>query len=480
VKVNELAGISGIIDGKFYIPYQNGDFIKKDDSLVEIINDGWNVPARIKYGSELLVEDGTPITQKIFAKSEGVVKFYHLVGDYIQRDETVKAGDIVKQKGMFAVVADSSGREAIRHYIARESKILVDDNCSVGSQDLIAKPISDDQTFIARWDPYAIPILAEMSGTVTFENIIPGVTATEQTDELTGQTSLVINEYTKEKPVAILTSDDGEVIRYPLEARTSITVRNEDKVDSMDVIAKTPIAITTSKDITGGLPRVSELFEARKPKIQAVLSEIDGVVSFGKALKSKNRLIITSQQTGQSIEHLIPKDKHILVHDGEFVHAGEQLTDGLPTSHDILKILGDKSLYHYMVSEVQQVYRTQGVNISDKHIEIIISQMLRQVLIADGGDTKFIDGDIVSKKRFVEENLKIVAMNGEPAIAMHMLHGITRAAIGSDSIISAASFQETTKILTEAAIMGKIDYLEDLKENVIIGRTIPVGTGIHC
>jgi DNA-directed RNA polymerase beta' subunit len=478
-KANELAGISGILEGKFYIPHKSGDIVNKDDSLVEIINDGWNVPTRIKYGSELSVDNGAPVTQKILSKSKGTVKFYNLAGDYLERDNSVKSGDVVKQKGMFAVIADSSGREAVRHYIARDSKILIDDDSSVSSDDLLAEPNSDERITIASWDPYTTPVLAEVSGVITFENVIPGVTATEQTDDLTGQTSLVINEYIKDKPVMILTSDDDSVVRYQLEPKSSIMLANGAKVEAMDVIAKTPIAIAISKDITGGLPRVSELFEARKPKVSATLSEIDGIVSFGKALKSKNRLVITSEEFGHSIEYLVPKDKNILVHDGEFVHVGEQLTDGFATSHDILKILGDKALYHYIVSEVQQVYRRQGVNISDKHIEIIISQMLRQVLVSDSGDTKFIDGDIVSKKRFAKENIKITKMGGEPAIATPMLHGITRAAIGSDSIISAASFQETTKVLTEAAIMGKMDYLEDLKENVIIGRTIPVGTGIY-
>ena len=226
------------------------------------------------------------------------------------------------------------------------------------------------------------------------------------------------------------------------------------------------------------MPRVSELFEARKPKDSAILSEIDGIVSFGKPIRNKERIIVTSQD-GRENEYLVDKSKRILVHKDEFVHAGEALTDGVTSSHDVLRIGGEKELLRFIVNEVQQVYRGQGVNIADKHIEVIVSQMLRQVRIVDPGNTRFIENDLVSKRHFKEENERVLRLGGEPAIAELVLLGITRAAISSDSIISAASFQETTKVLTEASIAAKKDFLEDLKENVVLGRMIPVGTGLY-
>jgi DNA-directed RNA polymerase subunit beta' len=250
------------------------------------------------------------------------------------------------------------------------------------------------------------------------------------------------------------------------------------KVSVADELAKTPKAVAKSKDITGGLPRVSELFEARKPKSPAVISEVAGQVRFGKPLRGKERIVIETAD-GNTKEYLVDKNRHILVHAGEYVQIAERLTDGLTSSHDILRIQGEKALHYYMISEIQQVYRSQGVAISDKHIEVIISQMLRQVKIVDSGDTNFIIGDLISRRKLKEENERIVKMSGEPAIAEPTLLGVTRAAINADSIISAASFQETTKVLTEASIAGKTDYLEDLKENVILGRMIPVGTGMY-
>ncbi|MEA1914281.1 MAG: DNA-directed RNA polymerase subunit beta', partial [Campylobacterota bacterium] len=313
-----------------------------------------------------------------------------------------------------------------------------------------------------------------------FEDIIPGITVSEQYDEVTGQSKLVVNEYfpANYKPTVIIAGANDSVTRYTLEAKTALAVAEGDKIELADIIGRTPKATQKSSDITGGLPRVSELFEARRPKSIAALASFDGVVSFGKPLRNKQRIVVTDE-SGQRAEHLIEKAKAILVREGEFVHAGEPLTDGQIASHDILRILGEKALHYFIVSEVQGVYRSQGVNIADKHIEVILSQMLRQVVIADSGDTKFIIGDMVSKKRFKIENEKIIRMGGEPAIADPLLLGITRAAVTSDSIISSASFQETTKVLTEAAISAKMDMLEDLKENVVIGRTIPVGTGLY-
>jgi DNA-directed RNA polymerase subunit beta' len=479
-KPNELAGVSGKIEGKFYLPYENGASIKEDESVVEVVKDGWNVPNRIPYASEVMVKDGAPVTQKIKAKEEGTVKYFLLKGDYLERHDEIRKGYQVEEKGLFAVVVDKEDREAIRHYIARGSIVDANDDAAVTADTVLAKPATEESIVIAEWDPYSNPIISESAGTVTFEDIIPGVTASEQFDELTGKSRLMINEYISPefKPAIVLATEEGTVIRYSIEPKTQIFARDGATVKVADTLAKTPKALQKSRDITGGLPRVSELFEARKPKDVALIAEVDGVVSFGKPLRGKERIIITSEN-GIIKEYFVDKNLSALVHTGEFVHAGERLTDGTVSSYEILRIMGTKALYNYLVSEVQQVYRRQGVNIADKHIEVIFTQMLRQVKILNSGDTKFITGDLASKVKFREENEKILRLGGQPAIAEPFLVGITRAAVSADSIISAASFQDTTKVLTEAAVSAKIDDLTDLKENVIIGRTIPVGTGIY-
>ncbi len=479
-KPNELAGISGQIEGKFYFPYKTGSEIAEDESLVETIKDGWNIPSSIPYASEILVKDGVPITQKITAKEKGTVKYFLLKGDYLERFEGVKAGYRVEEKGLFATVVDSNNREAIRHYIARGSEIVISDDEIVEPDTLLAKPENDEIVAIAEWDPYSNPTISEASGTVQFEDIIIGVTASEQMDELTGKTRLMINEYipTEYKPTIVLATDEGELIRYAIDPKSSIFISDGATVKVADIIAKTPKALQKSSDITGGLPRVSELFEGRRPKATALISEIDGVVSFGKMLRGKVRIVISSDN-GLVKDYFVDKSHLPVVNAGDFVHSGERLTTGIISSHELLRIMGVKALYNYLVSEVQQVYRSQGVNIADKHIEVIFTQMLRQVKIVRSGDTKFIEGDLISKSKFVIENEKIIRLGGRPALAEPFLVGITRAAVSADSIISAASFQDTTKVLTEAAVSAKIDDLNDLKENVIIGRTIPVGTGIY-
>ncbi len=479
-KPNELSGISGKMEGKFFLPYANGDEVAEGESIVEVIKEGWNIPNRIQFGSKILVDDGVPVTQEVLAGATGEVKYFKLIGDYLERVKDVKKDDAVEEKGLFAVVADKEGREAIRHYIPRGSLIAIDDNSEVENVTVIAAPAQAEQIVIAEWDPYSTPIIAEEDGVVTFEDIEPGITATEQTDELTGQTRLMINEYVPAglKPAIVLATKNGELKRYLLDPKTSILVQSGQEVKLADEIGKTPKAVAKSKDITGGLPRVSELFEARKPKSPALISEVAGTVRFGKPLRGKERLIVDTLD-GNMHEYFVDKNRQILVHAGEYVQVGEKLTDGLTSSHDILRIMGEKSLHYYMISEIQQVYRSQGVAISDKHIEVIISQMLRQVKIVDSGDTNFILGDLISRRKLKAENERIVNIGGEPAIAEPTLLGVTRAAINADSIISAASFQETTKVLTEASIAGKTDYLEDLKENVILGRMIPVGTGLY-
>ncbi len=479
-KANELAGVSGKIEGKLYLPFNDGDIVTEGESIVEMINEGWSVPGRIPFASELKVEDGAPVTQQIIADSKGQVKYFILKGDYLEPIDIFKDGDIVNVKGVFAVIVDNRNREAGRHYIARGSVIKVANNGMVERGTMISAPVDKAHTVIAEWDPYSEPMIAEQDGIVKFEDIIADVTVTEQFDETTGDTRLELNEYipASYKPSIILATSSGNVIRYQLDPKTVLFVKDGAQVNTADILAKMPKAAIKSKDITGGLPRVSELFEARRPKDIALIAQIDGVVSFNKQIRGKERIVVTGESNGQATEQLVDKGKMILVHPGEFVHAGEKLTDGTVSSHDILATLGEKALYDYIVSEVQQVYRRQGVNISDKHIEIIISQMMRQVRIIEGGDSNFIESEVVSRRKFQEENERVMRLGGEPALAEPMLVGITRAAVGADSIISAASFQDTTKVLTSASIAGTIDALEDLKENVVIGRLIPVGTGM--
>ena len=497
-KPNELAGVSGKIEGKIFIAHENGYNIKKDGSIVEVIKDCWNIPHRIPYASELNIEDNAPISQKIIAKEKGIVKFYKLSGDNLERMREVKKGFPVSEKGIFAIIADENDREAARHYLPRGSSLQVGDSENIEVGALITSPESSEQKIIAQWDPYTTAVVSEVEGVVSFRDIVEGLTVTEQIDEITGQSSLVVNEYLpskvttdlkkekkteKYKPMIVVTDKHGEEHKYPVGPKTSIVVKNGESVFVADILGKTPKALVKSKDITGGLPRVTELFEARKkPKDEpATLAEIDGIVSFDETKgreRLKEKLVITTEN-GVVREYLIDKNKRILVHSGEFVHVGEMITDGIISSHDILKIQNKEELHKFIISEVQQVYRRQGVAIADKHIEVIVSQMLRQVEIVDSGDTSFIEGDIVSRRHFREENEKFIKLGGEPAVAKPVLLGITGAAIRSDSIISAASFQETTKVLTKASIAAKIDPLKDLKENVVLGRMVPVGTGIY-
>ena len=480
VKSTELAGISGKIEGKLYIPFKDRA-VKKDDAIVEVIKEAWFVPQRIPYGAELKVDDNEPVPMKVESKERGIVKYFKLIGDELKELDTIKAGDEIgydnSYKGLFALIIDENDREADRYYIVRGSRILKDANSKVEVGDIIAEPIKEEKKVIAEWDPFANPILAERDGIVRFEDV-DEQTVSMQVDDLTGESRMIVKEYLPKgrKPRIELIADDGGVLEYVLEPKSVVYVRENQRVQAGDILAKTPKAVTKSSDITGGLPRVNELFEARRPKSAAILSEIDGVVKFGKVIRNKQRLIVEGE--GAVKEYLVPTDRQILVHEGDFVHAGEKLTDGQVSSADILRILGAKALQQYIIKEVQKVYRLQGVNINDKHIELIVNQMLRQVKIVDSGDTKFIEGDLVSRKMFYEENEKIKKFGGEPAIAEPVLVGITRAAIQSDSFISAASFQETTRVLTEASIQGKFDYLEDFKENIVLGRVVPVGTGM--
>jgi DNA-directed RNA polymerase subunit beta' len=401
-------------------------------------------------------------------RHEGHIRFINLQtvrnaeGDYV----------VMNRNGEIAIVdmpEEGRERERERYAMVYGAKIKKGDGDRVKAGELIAE-----------WDPYTIPIMTEVAGVVKFGDVVEGVTMEEKVDERTGLSTKVIIDCKDldKRPRVSLKDDHGKTLaRYQLPVGAHIHVTEGQPVAAGDVIGKIPRETTKTKDITGGLPRVAELFEARKPKEFAVISEIDGTVSFGKDTKGKRKVIVTPE-VGEPREYLIAKGKHISVHEGDHVRAGEALMDGSSNPHDILTILGEKALAKYLVDEVQEIYRLQGVRINDKHIEVIVRQMLRRVKIKEVGDTEFLIGDQIEKWRFEEMNDGILASGGDPAIAESLLLGITKASLSTDSFISAASFQETTKVLTEAAINGKVDHLVGLKENVIMGRLIPAGTGL--
>jgi DNA-directed RNA polymerase subunit beta' len=408
------------------------------------------------------------------ARNDGTVKFYNL--------HTVRNKDgrlVVMNRNGEMAIADEGGHERERYGLVYGAHLLVEEGQRVkGGQRL------------AEWDIYNNPILTDVGGIVKFGDIIEGVTMQEVKDEYTGLArKVIVQPKDPESRPRISIKDpsgSGKTLRIPgtqsdaryfMPVGAIINVIEGQEVGPGDIIAKIPRETTKTKDITGGLPRVAELFEARKPKEYAIISEIDGTVKFGKDQKGKRKIYIVPE-IGEPKEYLIPKGKHISVHEGDHVRAGEALMDGSSNPHDILRVLGEKELARYLVDEIQEVYRLQGVKINDKHIEVIVRQMLKRVRITDPGDTKFLVGEHVEKHLFKEENERMIAQNKRPAIGEPMLLGITKASLSTESFISAASFQETTKVLTEAAVSGKIDYLRGLKENVIMGRLIPAGTGM--
>ena len=434
-------------------------------------------------------EPGTQLTMRTFhvggaarARSEqstlevrnpGKVAFRNL--NFVEKAD---GSLVVMNRNAELVVVDDKGREKERYAVVYGARLTVRDGDSV----------EKSQT-IAEWDPWAVPIVTEQSGTVRYGDLIEGKTVNEEVDEVTGLSRKVVTETKGElrpyieildekgKPVTIEVAGKESPIRYLLPVGANITVTDKDSVQAGDILAKIPRETTKTKDITGGLPRVAELFEARKPKEIAVITEIDGVVSFGKDTKGKRKVIVTPE-VGDSAEYLIPKSKHISVHEGDYVRSGEALMDGSPNPHDILRVKGEKALSNYLVDEIQEVYRLQGVRINDKHIEVIVRQMLRWLRIVEVGDTEFLVNEQVERWRFEDENARVLARGGEPAQGEPIMLGITKASLSTDSFISASSFQETTKVLTEAAISGKIDHLRGLKENVVMGRLIPAGTGV--
>jgi DNA-directed RNA polymerase subunit beta' len=340
----------------------------------------------------------------------------------------------------------------------------------------------DKGQVLVEWDPYTFSILTEQGGMIRFKDIIDKVTVHEEVDEITGLSRLIIVDSPDEKkqPAIEIVGKDNEVLhKYHMPSNAHLMVANGDTVMAGDVIAKIPRETTKTKDITGGLPRVVELFEARKPRETAVISEIDGTVRHGGIVKGMRKILVVPDEGGDAREYSLPRGVHVNVQEGDRVRAGDPLMDGPSNPHDILHVLGEKELQKYLVNEIQEVYRLQGVGINDKHIEVIVRQMMRWVKVEEVGDTEFLIEEQVDKFRFSEENERVLSNTLLPAKGRPLLLGITKASLSTDSFISAASFQETTRVLTEASISGKVDHLRGLKENVTMGRLIPAGTGFE-
>jgi DNA-directed RNA polymerase subunit beta' len=432
-------------------------------------------------------EPGTQLTMRTFhiggvgqvrteqsqleARYNGVVKLENV--EVTKREKNY----IVMNRHGEIVIQDETGRERERYGLTYGARLHFADGDRVKQGELLSE-----------WDPFSVPILTEVSGVVKFGDVIEGVTMAEHIDEVTGLSRKSVSESKDAdlRPRISLKDDAGKTLRIPnsenearyfLPVGATIAVSEGDRVEAGDIVARIPRETTKTKDITGGLPRVAELFESRKPKEHAVISEIDGVVGFGKDTKGKRKVVVTPDK-GEAKEYLISKSKHLSVREGDPIHAGEPLMDGAANPHDILRVLGEKALAKYLVDEVQEVYRLQGVKINDKHIETIVRQMLRRVRVIDVGDTGFLVDEHVEKYIFEEENDRVSSRGGRPAQGEPLLLGITKASLSTESFISASSFQETTKVLTEAAVCGKVDYLRGLKENVIMGRLIPAGTGL--
>ncbi|HEX8312937.1 MAG TPA: DNA-directed RNA polymerase subunit beta' [Chthoniobacteraceae bacterium] len=424
-------------------------------------------------------EPGTQLTMRTFhiggtasgtfkqpvvkAKNDGDIRYNDL--------RTVQALDgnwIALNKNGSITVHSKDGREIERYAIVIGSVISLADGGHVKKGEVFVQ-----------WDPYNVPILTERTGKVEFRDMISGVTVKREVDEATGVLGTVVIEHKEDlHPQIVIVDDSKEVLAsYSIPAGAHVTVSEGKKIQAGALLAKTPRKIAKTKDITGGLPRVAELFEARRPKDAAEIAKIDGVVEIGGAVRAKRKIIVRDTESGAEEEHLVPLNKHIIVFKGDFVKKGQQLTDGPVPPHDILDVCGPQELQEHMVNEVQEVYRLQGVEISDKHIEIIVRQMLRKVKITEPGDTALLWGDQIDRLAFEEENRQVIEKGGKPAEAVPVLLGITKASLETDSFISAASFQDTTRVLTEAATLGRVDHLRGFKENVIMGHLIPAGTG---
>jgi DNA-directed RNA polymerase subunit beta' len=388
---------------------------------------------------------------------------------------------VVMGRNCEIVLNDDQGRERARHRIPYGARLLADHGAKVAKG-----------TKLAEWDPYTLPIITEREGIVNYIDLVEGLSMREVMDETTGISNRVVIDWKQQprgsdlKPRITLRDEKGNVVTLPngLEARyfmsvdAILSVDNGAHVKAGDVLARIPREGTKTRDITGGLPRVAELFEARKPKDFAIISEIAGRVEFGKDYKTKRRIVVVPEDASEEPrEYLIPKGKHISVQEGDYVQKGDLLMDGSPVPHDILNVMGVEALATYLINEIQEVYRLQGVKINDKHIEVIVRQMLQKIEISEPGDTTFLAGEQVDRAEFEEENAKTLKEGGRLAKGSPVLLGITKASLQTRSFISAASFQETTRVLTEAAVSGRVDSLIGLKENVIVGRLIPAGTG---
>jgi len=426
-------------------------------------------------------EPGTQLTMRTFhvggtasqtfkqpvikAKNEGTVRFNEL-----KVVATSEGTFVVLNKNGTVSLHAPDGRELESHNIVVGSVIAVADGAKV----------KKGETFI-QWDPYNVPIITEKAGRIEFKDMIPGVTIRKEVDEATGVMGTVVIEHKEDLHPQIVIVDEAKHVlaSYSIPAGAHIEVKENSKVPAGQRLARTPRKIAKTKDITGGLPRVAELFEARRPKDAAEIAKIDGVVDIGGTVRAKRRLIVTDPDTNAEEEHLIPLNKHIIVFKGDSVKKGQQLTDGPVVPHEILDVCGPQELQEHLLNEVQEVYRLQGVEINDKHIEIIVRQMLRKVKITDPGDTSLLWGDQVDRLAFEAENERVIEKGGKPAEASPVLLGITKASLETDSFISAASFQDTTRVLTEAATLGRVDRLRGFKENVILGHLIPAGTGFQ-
>jgi DNA-directed RNA polymerase subunit beta' len=440
-------------------------------------------------------EPGTQLTMRTFhiggaasraasasqleGKSAGTIRFLPTMR-YITN---VKGEPVAISRNGELIIVDDNHRERERHKVPYGATLAVMDGQAVKAG-----------TALANWDPHTRPIITEYAGRVKFENVEEGVTVAKQIDEVTGLSTLIVIDGKRRgstqskgvRPQVRLIGADGQDVKVAgteisvsitFQVGSLITVKDGQDVNVGDVLARIPQESSKTRDITGGLPRVAELFEGRSPKDAGVLAEITGTVSFGKDTKGKQRLVITDLD-GVPHEYLISKDKHVTVHDGQVVQKGETIVDGPADPHDIIRLQGIEALARYIIDEVQDVYRLQGVKINDKHIEVVVRQMLRRVNVTDPGDTGFIPGEQVERSELLQENDNAVAEGKRPASYDNILLGITKASLSTDSFISAASFQETTRVLTEAAIMAKKDGLRGLKENVIVGRLIPAGTGL--
>jgi DNA-directed RNA polymerase subunit beta' len=425
-------------------------------------------------------EPGTQLTMRTFhiggtasriseqstleAKNNGFLKF-HAIQTVMNRE----GAHVVMNRNGAVVIVDDKGRERERYSVVYGARIKMADGAPVKMGEIIVE-----------WDPYTFSILTEVAGTAQFKDLEAGVTVQEQVDEVTGLSQWVVKEASEEKyqPQIVIRNEKKGTKKYLMPSRAHLMVQEGDEVSPGDVLAKIPRETTKTKDITGGLPRVVELFEARKPHEPAVITEIDGVVRYADVVKGQRKILVVPDK-GETKEYLLPRGVHVSVQEGERVKAGEPLMDGPRNPHDILAVLGEKELQKYLVDEIQEVYRLQGVNINDKHIEVIVRQMMRWVKVEEVGDTEFLLDEQVDKFKFREENDRAKAKSGKASIGRPLLLGITKASLATDSFISAASFQETTRVLTEASIRGAVDHLRGLKENVIMGRLIPAGTGLE-